>query len=101
DVYDGKEIVAIASVSVESMPGRNEWLRQRMTVDVKNPENLIEFRVWWHGQVNLDVGPVRVTRLDDDSPLARSAVFDAGPKAKAKTGASLASPARLSGRPFE
>lgn len=101
DVYDGKEIVAIASVSVESMPGRNEWLRQRMTVDVKNPENLIEFRVWWHGQVNLDVGPVRVTRLDDDSPLARSAVFDAGPKAKAKAGASLASPARLSGRPFE
>lgn len=75
DVYDGNAILAIETVTHAMMPGSNQWLRHRLTVEVTNPENEVEFRVYWHGSANLDVGAIRVLRLSSDarSPNASAA----------------------------
>lgn len=62
DVFDGSAILASAVVSTSTMPGNNEWLRYRLTVSVTNPTNSTEFRLYWHGNANLDVGPVRIVK---------------------------------------
>lgn len=62
DVYDGKSILRLEDIRVSSLPGGNQWQRYRLIVRVENPSNRMEFRVYWHGRFNLDVGPVRVTR---------------------------------------
>lgn len=62
DVYDGSTLLASTVVPTANMPWNNEWLRQRLTVTVTNPTNSTEFRVYWHGNVNLDVGSIRIVK---------------------------------------
>jgi hypothetical protein len=64
DVYDGRSIVGAQDVTLQSMPPRNEWRRYRLTVEIQDPSNSTEFRVYWHGQFDLDVGPIRITKVD-------------------------------------
>lgn len=62
DVYDGTTRLASTVISTSAMPGNNEWLRHRLTASVTNPAANIEFRVYWYGNANLDVGSVRITK---------------------------------------
>lgn len=62
DVHDLTSMLASAVVSTSAMPGNNKWLRYRLTVSVTSPANSTEFRVYWHGNTNLDVGPVRIVK---------------------------------------
>lgn len=71
DVYDGKSIVRIEGVRVSSLPGNNQWQRYRLAVRIEDPSNKTEFRVYWHGHFNLDVGPVRVTKTASVAPILR------------------------------
>lgn len=63
DVYDGTEILVIETVTGAMMPRNNQWVRHRVTANVTNPDNVVEFRVYWHGIADLDVGAIRVLRL--------------------------------------
>ena len=64
DIYDGTSILRLTDIRLASMPGRNQWQRYKLTVRIDNPSNRMEFRVYWHGRFNLDVGPVRVTKTE-------------------------------------
>jgi len=62
DVYDGSSILNAMPVTTAMMPGANQWRRFRLDVNVTNTSNSTEFRIFWHGQANLDVGPIRVLK---------------------------------------
>lgn len=64
DVYDGRSILSHADITQSMMPTNDQWLRYRLRVDVEEPSSAIEFRVYWHGTADLDVGPIRVSRAD-------------------------------------
>lgn len=60
DVYDGSSIVGSATYTASSLPA-GSWVRKRLTVTIPST-NTTEFRVWWHGGQDLDVGQIRVTK---------------------------------------
>jgi hypothetical protein len=62
DVYDGTSILASRVIPTTATPGNNQWQRYQLTVHIDNSANSTECRVYWHGQTDLDVGPIRVTR---------------------------------------
>jgi len=65
EVYDGSTIVAREEVVGTRMPGRNEWARVRLTARIARSDNSTEVRVYWHGNANLDVGPIRILERHD------------------------------------
>ena len=66
EVDAGSGIVASATISATAMPGDERWIRYRLTATIGNPGNSTKIRVYWPGNVDLDVGPIRVTRRNAD-----------------------------------
>ena len=61
DVYDGRTVVAAKVIEGAVAPLGNRWHRYRLTAEGGNASNLMEFRVFWHGAYDLNVGSIRVT----------------------------------------
>jgi hypothetical protein len=62
DVYDGRTIVATKVIEGADAPVADQWRRYRLTAQITNASNRTEFRVFWHGAYDLDVGSIRVVR---------------------------------------
>ncbi|MCJ1377046.1 hypothetical protein MMC17_000136 [Xylographa soralifera] len=58
--YDASEVLGTNVVSGSQFAGGNQWGRFSVAFAVSNPSNLMEFRVFWGGQENLDVSAVRI-----------------------------------------
>ena len=67
DVYNGANALASAVVDGRAVAPDNQWQRLRLTAEIStdNAANAVEFRVFWHGYHDLDVGAVRVTKRSD------------------------------------
>lgn len=65
DVYDGTASLKLATITAAMMPANNQWLRYRLTTDIENSSNRMEFRVYWYGEHSLDLGPIRVSKVSD------------------------------------
>lgn len=63
DVYDGNSVRAVAVIDGATAPVGDQWRRYRLNADIVDATNLTEFRVYWHGANDVDIGPVRVTRV--------------------------------------
>lgn len=64
DVHDGNSVVATRAVEAADAPRANEWRRYRLLATLANPANVTQFRVFWHGAYGLEVGPIRIERLE-------------------------------------
>ncbi len=64
EVYDGKAVVAAKVIEGADAPIGNLWRRYTLTAEIGNAANLTEFRVFWHGAYDLDIGSIRVTRQE-------------------------------------
>ena len=67
EVYDGSAVVAAKVIEGADAPIDNQWHRYRLAAEVGNASNLTEFRVFWHGAYDLDVGSIRVTQPSGDA----------------------------------
>ena len=72
DVYDGTTMVATKIIEGADAPTGNQWRRYRLMAEITNASNLTEFRVFWHGAYDLDIGSIRVTRVTPPRPVAAS-----------------------------
>jgi hypothetical protein len=63
DVYDGTAVVSSRVIEGADAPVADQWRRYSVVAEIGAGANLTEFRLSWHGAYDLDVGPVRVTRL--------------------------------------
>ena len=70
EVYDGSAVVAVKVIEGADAPIGNQWHRYRLAAEVGNASNLAEFRVFWHGAYDLDVGSIRVTQPSSDRTAA-------------------------------
>ena len=61
DIYDANWGIILASQPVfsGSFVG-NDWVKVPITAQVYNPNNNLEFRVYWHGSSNLDLAHIQV-----------------------------------------
>lgn len=62
DVYDGSAAVAVKVVDGADAPVGNQWQRYRLVAEIHDAANLTQFRVFWHGAYDLDVGAIRVSK---------------------------------------
>jgi hypothetical protein len=62
DIYDGTTVVASRVVDAVDAPIGNQWRRYRLAATIGSAANVTEFRVFWHGAYDLDIGHVRVAR---------------------------------------
>jgi hypothetical protein len=62
DVYDGSRMVKTVVIEGADAPTGNQWRRYRLTAEIDNESNVTEFRVYWHGSYDLDVGAIRVSQ---------------------------------------
>lgn len=60
DIYDATEEITLASKTIHGseMQTSNQWTRVSVPFDATSHE--LEFRVYWHGKVNLDVSAIRI-----------------------------------------
>lgn len=63
-VNDGAGELATARIGSGDLAANGDWLRYRVLTAINNPVNRMTFHVRWAGVFDLDVGPVRVIRLD-------------------------------------
>ena len=75
EVYDGSAVVAAKVIEGADAPIGNQWHRYRLAAEVGNASNLAEFRVFWHGAYDLDVGSIRVTQQAVTARLPAVAAF--------------------------
>ena len=59
DVYNGASSQILDSQVINTMASNNEWSRYTLNFSVSGANN-IEYRVYWHGNSNLDVAAIRV-----------------------------------------
>jgi hypothetical protein len=64
DVHDGNAVVATRTIEPADAPIGNEWRRYRLLATVANPSNITQFRVYWPGAYDLDVGSIRIVRRE-------------------------------------
>ena len=53
-------MVATKVIEGADAPIGDQWHRYRLAAEIRNAANLTEFRVFWHGAYDLDVGSIRV-----------------------------------------
>ncbi|MCJ1281513.1 hypothetical protein MMC26_000833 [Xylographa opegraphella] len=58
--YDASQVLGTNVVSGGQFAGGNQWGRFSVAFTVSNPGNVMEFRVWWGGQGNVDVSAIRI-----------------------------------------
>ncbi|MCJ1321380.1 hypothetical protein MMC15_006724 [Xylographa vitiligo] len=58
--YDASQVLGTNVVSGGQFAVGNQWGRYSVAFAVANPSNVMEFRVVWGGQANLDVGAIRI-----------------------------------------
>jgi hypothetical protein len=95
DVYDGNAIVASQVIEGIDAPPPNQWRRYRLVAEIADAANRTEFRLFWHGAYDLDVGPIRVIGPETSAPArtAGGATADRGQPARSKvTPESVCSP---------
>jgi len=79
EVYDGSAVVAVKVIEGADAPIGNQWHRYRLAAEVGNASNLAEFRVFWHGAYDLDVGSIRVTQQAVTARLPAVAALSPAP----------------------
>lgn len=62
DVHAGVDPLVSTIIDHRNAPRPKEWQRYRLTTRIGDNSRPIDFRVFWHGYYDLDVGTVRVTR---------------------------------------
>jgi hypothetical protein len=67
DVYDGTAVVAAKVIEGADAPTGNQWRRYVLAAEIANTSNLTQFRVFWHGAYDLDVGAIRVTQHAEET----------------------------------
>ena len=62
DVHDSnaQQVLGSSIVSGTQFAANNQWGRYSVGFTVSNPSNSMEFRVYWGGQVNMDVSAIRI-----------------------------------------
>jgi hypothetical protein len=95
DVYDGTAIVASRVVEGADAPVGDQWRRYRLVADIGDTANRTEFRVFWHGAYDLDVGPIRVIAPETTAPSPAVTAVPAG-LPKPVTSDSVCSPSKPS-----
>jgi hypothetical protein len=80
DVYDGTAIVAAKVIEGADAPIGDQWRRYRLVAELVNASNLMEFRVFWHGAYDVDVGSIRVSRQTTSAPRPAAAASPAPPQ---------------------
>ncbi len=88
EVHDGSAVIAAEVIEGADAPIDNQWQRYRLTAELAGAANLVEFRVWWHGAYDLDVGSIRVTRQAATALLPAMARFSAAPQRRLQARAS-------------
>jgi len=65
DIYDSRplwgddqRILASQDVQASDMAAGNQWIRISVPINVNNPNNSLEFRVWWYGTANMDLASI-------------------------------------------
>jgi len=88
EIYDGTRTVAAMTIDGENAPIGDEWRRYRLTADIAGALNSTEFRVFWHGANDLDVGPIRAFR----SPAIAAARISTDAARRVKRGSPAPAP---------
>jgi hypothetical protein len=62
DVFNAStgQVVARSVVNASSFMSGNGWTEIVLNFSNFNASHVYEYRVWWHGTANLDVGPIRI-----------------------------------------
>jgi hypothetical protein len=82
DVHDGNSVVVADTIEAAEVPASNQWRRYRLLANIINAANVTQFRVYWHGAYDLDVGSIRVTRRE--APTISSKVSIRAPQADSR-----------------
>jgi hypothetical protein len=61
EVLEGASVRASTTVPGHAMPCCNQWVRMRVTPSLSSGEN-VQVRVFWHGDVSVDVGAIRISK---------------------------------------